>query len=368
MNYSIPLSKPYLTGEDLKELEECFASSWISSKSPWVEKFENIFAKKVSHTKYAVSVNSGTSALFLALKSVGIKEGDEVIIPSLTMIATASAVILTGAKPILVDCQSSNDWNINIEQTNEKITKRTKAIIPVHLYGYPCNIQALKKIAKEKKLFLIEDAAEATGSLYKKFPVGSIGDVGCFSLYSNKIITTGNGGMIVTNNKKIADTVRQLRFFAIDSKKHFSHSMLGYNLVLSGLQAAIGVSQVRRFEEQLKKRKEIFAWYTQLLKGNDIIKFISPLSNTSPNFWFPAVVFTNGEMMNKIKTSLQNDHIETREFFRPIHQQPVFKGVFNQDSYSSAEYFWKHGLLLPSYFELTKYDVERITDHFTREK
>lgn len=360
----IPLSKPYLTSDDLKELQECFNSTWISSKSPWIEKFEKAFAKKISQTKYAVSVNSGTSALFLALKSVGIGNGDEVIIPSLTMIATASAVISTGAKPILVDCQSKNDWNINVNQLYEKITNKTKAIMPVHLYGYPCDMTEVKKMAKEKKLFIIEDAAEAIGSRYNLKNAGGIGDLGCFSLYSNKIITTGNGGMIVTNNKKIADLAKKLRFFATDSKNHFSHTLLGYNLVLSGLQAAVGLSQVRRFEDQLKKRRIIFEWYYQMLKGNTSIRFITPLKRTNPNYWFPAVIFKNGKVMNRIKKSLQNDNIETREFFRPMHRQPVFKGMYESNSYPHADYFWKYGLLLPSYFDLTKEDIERITHHF----
>ena len=196
--YKIPISRPNLTADDFIEIKKCFDSTWISSKSPWVDKFESEFAKKVSGTKYAVSVNSGTSALFLALKALGIGPGDEVIIPTLTMIATVNAVSLTGAKSVVVDSRSRDDWNIDPSQIEKKITPKTKAILPVHLYGYSCEMEEITRIAKKHHIFVVEDAAEAMGALYRGKQVGGLGDVSCFSLYANKIMTTGNGGMVAT--------------------------------------------------------------------------------------------------------------------------------------------------------------------------
>ena len=255
MRYKIPISKPHLTSDDFNEIKKCFDSSWVSSKSPWVENFEIEFAKKVSKTKYAVAVNSGTSALFLSLKALGIGKGDEVIIPTFTMIATVNAVEWVGATPVLVDSISETNWNMDPKEVRKKITNKTKAIIPVHIYGYMCRMNEITKIAKENNLHVIEDAAEAMGSELDNKRAGSFGDVGCFSLYVNKTITAGNGGMISTNSKKIANKLKQLRFFDFNEGEHFKHNIVGYNLVMSGLQAALGLSQVRRFEKLLTKRR-----------------------------------------------------------------------------------------------------------------
>jgi len=248
MKFKIPLSQPNLNRDDFLQIKKCFDSSWISSKSPWVDKFEKEFACQVSQTKYAIAVNSGTSALFLALKSLGIGQGDEVILPTLTMIATVNAVVWAGAKPILVDSNNHKDWNMNLTQLKQKINKNTKAIIPVHLYGYPVDMHRLMAIAKEHKLFVVEDTAEAMGSVYHHKAVGSWGDLSCYSLYSNKIITTGNGGIIATNSKRLYLLLKQISFFDFHQESHFLHHQMGYNLVLSGLQSALGCSQVGRLK------------------------------------------------------------------------------------------------------------------------
>lgn len=355
--YKIPISKPSLSKEDLNELIRCFNSSWISSRSPWVERFEKVFAKKVSGTKYAVTVNSGTSAIFLALKAVGIKAGDEVIMPTLTMIATANAVSWIGAKPVLVDSQSFADWNLNPEEIEKKVTEKTKAIIPVHLYGYPCQMGKILKIAKKYKVYLIEDAAEATGSLYKGYPAGSFGDLSCFSLYANKVITAGNGGVVATDNKKLSGLIKQLRFFDYNEKTHFTHYKIGYNLVLSGLQAALGLSQLRRLEKLLLKRRQIFEWYKEFLDGKRCW-FIYPKEYQKPNFWFPAIVFANKNLREKVRGALGKKGIETRIFFRPIHLQPVYRKLLANQKFPQAEYFFERGLLLPSFYDLAREEVK----------
>jgi len=357
--YIIPLSKPNLTPSDLDEITACFKSSWISSKSEWVNKFEKSFAKNISNTKYAVAVNSGTSALFLALKSLGIGFGDEVILPTYTMIATINAVIWTGATPILVDCKSKDDWNMDSKTILNKITNKTKAVIPVHIYGYPCDMDTITNIARQNNLYIIEDAAEAMGSLYKNKYMGSFGKIGCFSLYSNKIITTGNGGIITTNDYKLSLLLRKLRFFDYGVESHFTHRIIGYNLVLSGLQASLGYSQTKRFFELVSKRRLIFDWYIKHIQSPHI-RFLKPFPKTSPNYWFPAIILSSSHLVRKMQKVLEKNKIETRVFFRPIHKQPVFKKLFANQKFPNSEYFWKHGLLLPSFHTLEEKDVKRI--------
>lgn len=358
--FKIPLSKPYLNDVDLKELVKCFKSSWISSKSPWVTRFERLFAKKISQTNYAVAVNSGTSALFLTLKALNIGPGDEVILPTFTMIATINAVTWVGAKPILVDCQSKKDWNISVNEIERKITNKTKAIIPVHIYGYVCQMDKIIKLAKKYKLFIIEDAAEAMGSTYKEKTAGSLGDISCFSLYVNKIITTANGGVLATNNKKIYQLVKKLSFFDFNQKTHFKHHLIGYNLVLSGLQASLGYSQLKRFQQLLKKRQLIFSWYKEYLGNNKKILFINPPKEQQPNYWFPAIILKNKQEKKIIVRRLLKNGVETREFFLPIHLQPAYRNFFKNEHYPNAEYFYNHGLLLPSFYDLTKKQVKMI--------
>lgn len=361
MNYKIPISKPNLTKQDFIEIKKCFDSSWISSKSPWVDEFEKSFAKNISKTKYAISVNSGTSAIFLALKSLGVGEGDEVILPSFTMIATVNAVVWAGAKPVLVDCASFDNPNMDINEVEKKITNKTKVILPVHIYGYSCPMDKLMKIARKKNIYVIEDAAESMGSLYKSKTSGSFGDLSCFSLYSNKIITTGNGGMIATNNRKLYMLLKQIRFFDFNTKSHFTHYLFGYNLVLSGLQASLGLSQVKRFSKLLKKRIDIFNWYEQYIKKSDKYHLVLSPKDQKPNYWFSAIIFQNSKMKDVVSKYLEKHGIETRFFFRPVHMQPLYKDLFLNEKYPLAEHFYNRGLLLPSFFDLKKSDVELIS-------
>lgn len=356
MNYKIPLSKPHLSGDELKEAEKCISSTWISSKSPSIETFEKLYAKHVAKTKYAASVNSGTSALFLALKALNIGPGDEVILPTFTMIATVNAVVWTGATPVLVDSTSREDWNMNIDEVERKITRKTKAIMPVHIYGYICDMEPLQALAKKHKLHIIEDAAEAMGSEYKGRRAGSFSTLSCFSLYANKIITTGNGGMVCTDSKKLYDLVKKLAFFDFNEKTHFKHLLFGYNLVLSGIQGALGTAQVRKFDALVNKRRNIYGWYKKHISGNDI-KLMPIPENQNPNFWFPAVIFATSSKKNKAKNILEMKKIETRDFFMPVHQQPIYKGISNGGAFPNADYFATHGLLLPSFHALTEKEV-----------
>ena len=361
--FKIPLSIPNLTREDFSEISRCFNSTWISSKSPWVEKFERAFGQKVSGTKYAVSVNSATSALFLALKSLRVGKGDEVIIPSFTMIATINAVTLSGAEPVLVDCASSQDWNIGIEEMGKKISPRTKVIIPVHIYGYPCKMDRILKIAKEAGLWVIEDAAEAMGATYKGKKAGSFGHLSCFSLYANKIITTANGGVVATNIKRLYEDVKSLSFFDFNAKTHFMHHMIGYNFVLSGLQAALGVSQLRRFNKLLTARRRTYRTYLKHLGRSRGLKFVKPGREENPTYWFPAVLFESRKIKEYVRLGLEKKGIETRNFFVPIHLQPVYKNLFKNEKFPNSEFFYQRGLLLPSYYDLTEEQIKLICSY-----
>jgi perosamine synthetase len=360
MRYTIPLSKPYLTDSDISGISKCVQSSWISSKSPWIDLFEKMYAKKVSRTKYAASVNSGTSALFLALKALNIGPGDEVILPTFTMIATINAIVWAGATPVLVDSTSVNDWNMNVEQIEVKITKRTKAIMPVHIYGYMCDMNAIIELAQKHKLTIIEDAAEAMGSEYHGKRAGSLSILSCFSLYANKIITTGNGGMVCTNDERLYKLIKKLSFFDFNEKTHFKHLLFGYNLVLSGLQGALGCSQVKNFDLLVNKRRQIYKWYQKYIHSDAVHLMNSP-RNQNPNYWFPAILFKTKKSKKEAISLFEKHKVESRDFFISAHQQPIYKGLFDKKAFPIADYFTTFGLLLPSFHELKEKEAISIS-------
>lgn len=358
-DYRLPLSKPSITQREIKEITQAAASTWVSSQSPWVGKFEELFAKKVSHTKYAVSLNSGTSALFLALKALGIGLGHEVITPTFTMIATINAIVWTGAKPVLVDCASQDDWNMDTVNLEKYITSKTKAIMPVHIYGHMSNMTEINRIAKKHNLAVIEDAAEAMGSEYFGKRAGSLSTISCFSLYANKIITAGNGGMLCTDDKRIYGLVKKLAFFDFNEKTHFKHLLFGYNLVLSGIQSALGFAQAKRFGALLSYRRKIQKWYLKYIK-NQNVRVVSPAEGQNPNYWFPAVLFSTPKLKRKTVRAFEAKRIETRDFFVPAHHQPIYKGMFSPDAFPHADYFLNHGLLLPSFYGMSEKQVIEI--------
>jgi len=260
----IPVCEPELNGNEEKYIVECIRSNWISSIGKFIREFEGLFSKKCG-CKYGIACTNGTTALHLALATLGIGPGDEVIIPTFTMIATINAVTYLGAKAVLVDSELDT-WNMDISQIESKITSKTKAIIVVHTYGHPVDMDKVNKIAKRHKLYVIEDAAEAHGATYKTKHVGSLSDMACFSFYGNKIITTGEGGMITTNNKEISDVARNLRDHAFSKERHFWHQYLGYNYRMTNMQAAIGLAQTERLEPLVKIKRDNAYYYTSLLK------------------------------------------------------------------------------------------------------
>lgn len=363
----IPVCEPTLEGNELKYVTDCIKSGWISSSGKYIADFENAFAK-FCNVKHAVACSNGTTAIHLAIEALGIKKGDEVIIPTFTMIATANAIIYAGAKPVLVDSEKET-WNIDTSKIEEKINKRTKAIMVVHTYGHPVDMDAVLKIANKHKLFVIEDAAESHGAEYKGKRTGGLGDIACFSFFGNKIITTGEGGMVTTNNDELAERARLLRNHAF-GKPRFIHSELGFNYRLTNIQAAIGLAQVEKAEYLVNRRIENAKIYTSLLK--DVPGITTPPQKS----WAKNVYWMYGILVDKKKFGMSKDElmeelmkkgIETRSFFYPMHKQPVY---FKKDErfpditgkYPVSEKLFEEGVYLPSGSSLTKEQIKFVVD------
>lgn len=349
----IPVYKPDLKGNELKYLSNCIKTEWISSIGRYVTEFEKSLAKYCD-AKYAVSTSNGTVSLHLALAAAGIGKDDEVIIPSLTFVATASSVVYTGARPVFVDVDPQT-WCIDPNLIEERITKKTKAIIPVHIYGHPCDMYPITDIARKYNLLVIEDCAEAHGALYRGRKVGSIGDMGCFSFYGNKIITTGEGGMVTVNNKRLFERLQYLKDHAMTKKKRYYHTCIGFNYRLTNMQAAVGLAQLERIEDFIEKKRKIASWYNRRLAGIPGIK-TPPEKPWVRNVYWMYSILVDRNRDRFIKKLLQKG-IDTRPFFYPVHKLPPYKIKL---SLPNTERISKEGLNLPSYPALKEHEVEYI--------
>lgn len=357
----IPVNEPLISKNANKYVSDCIKSGWIA-EGKYIQRFEDEFSKLIG-VKYAVTTTSGTTALHLALASLNIGKGDEVIIPDLTIISCAFAVIYTGATPVLVDVEKGSG-NINPEKIEEKITKKTKAIMIVHLYGQPAKIDPILKIAKKHKIKVIEDSAEAHGAKYNNKIVGSFGDVGCFSFYSNKIITTGEGGMIVTDNKDIYERAKSLKNLA-HSKKRFVHFEIGFNYRFTNLQAAFGLAQLEEFEKYINKKK----WIANLYKKNliELEELELPIEEETTNsvYWMYAVKLKKNTKINKnvFQKKLKHLGIDTRDFFYPMHMQPALTklGLFKNESYPVSKDLYNRGFYLPTGLAITSNQINQVS-------
>src|SRR3989338_9481177 len=358
--YKIPIYSPYLKGNEKKYLLRSLDSTWLSSKGEYVNKYERSFAS-FCRAPYAVSTSSGTSALFLALKLIGIKPKDEVIVPTFTMISTAFAVSYTGATPVFVDCNFS-DGNISVEQIEQKITKHTKAIIPVHIYGNPYDLDSLYALADKYNLAVIEDAAEAFGSEYKGKKICGTGKTACFSNYINKIVTTGEGGMITIFDKKQNATLKKLNNYFFSDTRHFWHEKIGYNFKITNLQAAVGLAQLEQANQVINKKREIYKIYRKLLQS--VREYFFPLSENNKgksNYWHIAFRIANTKNnLQKFRNLLADNGIETRTFFIPLHLQPPYCKTQYYGQFPNSELLAKTGILLPSSPNLKKDQIERL--------
>ncbi len=359
----IYVCEPDITEKEINYVTDTIRKNYLSSIAPPVKNFENAFAQKFG-MKHAVAVNSGGSALFLALKALDIKEGDEVIMPTFTMIATAAAATHCGAKPVFVD-SSENDLNMDVSKIEEKITPRTKVIMPVHIYGQPCNMDEIMRIAEKHNLLVVEDAAEVHGSKYKGKLSGTFGIASCFSFYANKIMTTGEGGMILTNDDKLANDLRHIRGYDFDDEKHFWHRTIAWNLRMPALGAALGLAQLERLDELIDKRRKNAAYYMEKLKDVPGLVFFPELPDTFAVFWMFGLL---APRTDELIDFLTENGIETRIFFIPMHQQPVYSVDYPNEKFPNADRFGEQGLYLPSSSHLTDkekdYVVSKIKEFY----
>ena len=359
----IPVNVPKLSNQEKINVKKCLTSGWISSEGEYVKKFEEDFSK-YNNRIYGVAVSSGTGALEIALKSLDLKRGDEIIIPTFSIISTALCVIKLGLKPILVDSDLAT-WNMDSEQVIKKISRNTKAIIITHIYGFPVDLQNVLRLAKKKNIKIIEDAAEMIGQTYFKKKCGSFGDISTFSFYANKHITTGEGGMILTNDKRLYEKCKSLRnlCFGKDNNR-FNHDDIGWNYRMTNLQAAIGCGQLKNISKIIRRKREIGRRYISILNKSKII-FIQPYKlNYAKNiFWVFGVLLKKNANISRdrIVKKLLKKNIQTRTFFFPMHKQKIFKKmkVFPKNQkFVNAEYLSKNGFYLPSGLGISNSDID----------
>lgn len=365
---SIPVCTPVLGNKEYEYVVDCLRTNWISSSGKYIDWFEEKFSR-YCEKKYGITTTNGTSALHLALNALRIGQGDEVIMPSFTIASTVFAAIYCGAKPVLVDSKSDT-WNIDVSQIEKKITQKTKAIMPVHIYGHPCDMDPIIKLAKKYKLYVIEDAAEAHGAQYYGKKVGGIGDVGCFSFYGNKIITCGEGGMVVTSNRKIAERCRLLKNLAFLKTKRFFHKEIGYNYRMTNLQAALGLAQLEKIDKFIAKRRDDIFFYNSQFR--DIPGLTLPVEKKGMKnvYWMYGLLVGKefGMTRDQLMKKLSDRGIETRTFFIPLHRQPVLKkmGLVSGERFPVAEAISRQGLYLPSGNGLKREDREYVCETIKR--
>ena len=365
MSDFIPVNEPLLNGNEKKYLNECIDTGWISSEGPFVKRFEDSFAKKVNR-KYGIAVANGTAALDIAVEALGIGEGDEVILPTFTIISCIHQIIRSGATPVLVD-SDPNTWNMDISQIEEKITIKTKAIMVVHIYGLPVDIDPILELAIKYNLKIIEDAAEMIGQSYKGNPCGSFGDLSTFSFYPNKHITTGEGGMVLTDDEELAEKCRSMRNLCFQRKQRFVHDKLGWNYRMTNLQAALGLAQLEQLESFVDKKRTIGKTYTKLLKGIKEIQLPLEKTDYAENIYWVYGIVLKDDIPFDAKEAMQKlgkQGIGTRPFFWPMHEQPVFKrmGLFEGEFYPVAENLARRGFYIPSGLAINSSQQKKVTD------
>ena len=357
MKIKIPLYQPSLTGNEKKYVLDCLKTNWISSKGKYVRLFEKEFARK-NNVKFAATVCNGTVAIHLALLSLSIGPGDEVIVPTLTYVASVNPISYVGAKPVFAD-SISNTWQIDPSEIEKKITSKTKAIIVVHLYGQPCNMEYIMKIAKKYNLFVIEDCAEALGSKFKGRPVGTFGDISTFSFFGNKTITTGEGGMITTNNKKIYKRCIHLKSQGLMDHKEYWHNIVGYNFRMTNICAAIGLAQLKQLDFFIKKKRYLFSLYKNKLDKLPLKMHIEADSSFH-TFWLINILVEKANIRDNLRSHLRLKGIETRPVFNPVHKMPMYhKKAY---SFPVAESLSSRGISLPSWQGIPHSNVVKICD------
>jgi perosamine synthetase len=359
----IPVNEPLLDGNEKKYLNECIDTGWISSEGPFIKRFEEEFAARVQR-KHAIAVANGSLALDAAVVALKLGPGDEVILPSFTIISCAAAIVRAGATPVVVDADAST-WNMRVDQIAERITPRTRAIMVVHLYGLPCEMGAIQQLADRHGLKIIEDAAEMHGQTWHGRPCGSFGDISTFSFYPNKHITTGEGGMLVTDDDALAERCRSLRNLCFAPPRRFVHEEWGWNLRMTNLQAALGVAQLERLDEFVRRKRAMGKRYTEKLAGVKGLQLPLAKTDYADNIYWvyglvldESVPFDADEAMRR----LAKMGVGCRPFFWPMHEQPVMRrmGLFEGLKLPVSEELARRGFYVPSGLALTEAQIDTV--------
>jgi perosamine synthetase len=362
MSLQVPVNTPFFGGNEKKYLNECIDTGWISSEGPFIAQFETEFSSYTQRA-YGIAVSNGSAALDIAVKAIGVSAGDEVIMPTFTIISPALSIVKAGGIPVLVDSEA-NTWNMDVSQIEAKITSKTKAILVVHIYGLPANMDAILAIAQKYNLLVIEDAAEMHGQTYKGKKCGAFGDISIFSFYPNKHITTGEGGMIVCDDKQLADRCKKYRNLAFEvDKPRFVHYETGWNYRMTNMQAALGVAQLEQIDDFVKLKRSMGAFYNAELGYLTRYGYKLPLATTgyADNiYWVFGLVAPNEHEKDKFVTYLNSNLIGTRPFFWCMHEQPLYNGKFSNQSYPVAENLARCGFYLPSGLGTTPAQLETV--------
>lgn len=352
----IPVYKPDLSGNEKKYLIDCLESTWISSKGEYIEKFEKEF-KSFTKAEFCTSVSNGTVAIHLALLALNITIGDEVLVPTLTYIASVNPIIYVRAKPVFVDSLKST-WQIDPDDIKRKITPKTKAIIVVHLYGHAAEMDIIIDIARKHKIYVIEDCAEAFGTLYHGKHVGTFGDIGTFSFYGNKTITCGEGGMVITNDKSIYEKIIKLKNQGISELREYWHDVIGYNYRMTNMQAAVGLAQIERAEQFIKRKREIAFFYKNYLR-NLPISVHEEAPGIFHSYWMTSILTEDQRDRDDLRNFLRNEGIETRPVFYPVHAMAPYN---INEHFPGAEYISQRGINLPSWPALSDHSLQYICE------
>ena len=359
----IPVNTPLLSGNEKKYLLECIETGWISSEGPFIKKFESEFASYVDR-KYGIAVSNGSAALDIAFKALDIEDGAEVIAPTFTIISPVQSIITAGLKPVLVD-SNIHTWNMDVSQIESKITSKTRAILIVHIYGLPVEMDPIFELCQKYNLFLIEDAAEMHGQTYKGKKCGSFGTISTFSFYPNKHITTGEGGMIVTNDEKLNERCQKLRNLAFEPKgRRFIHEEIGWNYRMTNMQAALGLAQLEKIDEHIRIKHEIGQHYQEGLKGIQGFQLPTAQTDYADNiYWVFGLIAETEGLCESTLRQLAEQKIGTRPFFWCMHEQPVFNkmGLFLNETYPVAEKMARNGFYLPSGLGIMKESITEIS-------
>jgi perosamine synthetase len=356
--------QPLLNGNELAYVSDCINTGWISSQGAYVRRFEKEFATYCG-AEYAVAVSNGTVALHLALVALGIKEGDEVLVPDLTFAASINAIIYTGAIPVIVDVDKTT-WTISLEDIEKNITSKTRAIMPVHLYGHPCRMDEIMDIAKKHNLLIIEDAAEAIGAKYKNKHVGVFGDASTFSFFGNKTITTGEGGMVFFKDKEAYEKAIVLRDHGMSKTKKYWHDYVGFNYRMTNLQAAIGCAQMERIDEFVNEKRKLAAFYNTLLSETGLFTLPPQEPWALNGYWLYTAILNESSPISRdeLMQKLLKNGVETRAVFFPLHNMPPYQNYPTKSTFENSKFISEHGISLPSSVNITEEELLNMKSAF----